>query len=120
MGLSLEETLQNALDVACRVTGADMGSIFLLDDERRITSSILARGGVPPPENLSRVMEDGLAGWAVRNRRIALVADTAEDPRWLELPDQPEECRSVLVAPITNGEGVPGVLTLQHGETGHF
>ncbi|NLF65762.1 MAG: GAF domain-containing protein [Chloroflexi bacterium] len=120
MGVSLEETLQNALDVACKVTGAEMGSIFLLDDERRITSSILARGGVPPPGNLDLVMEHGLAGWAVRNRSIAVVADTAQDARWLELPDQPEECRSVLVAPITSGGRVPGVLTLQHSEPGHF
>lgn len=120
MGLSLEETLRNALDVASRVTGAEKGSIFLLDDERRITSCILARGDGDAPSYVGRVMTEGLAGWAVRNRQVAVAADTDEDPRWLKLPEQPYPCRSVLVAPIVSGDSVPGVLSLQHGEPGHF
>jgi two-component system, NtrC family, sensor histidine kinase KinB len=119
-GLSLEETLQNALNVACDVTGAEQGSIFLLDAERRITSSILARGSQLADDAVGQVMEAGLAGWAVRNRRTVIVADTEDEPRWITLPDQPYVVRSALVAPIVSGEETPGVLTLQHSQPGHF
>ncbi len=119
-GLSLEATLRNALSVACNVTDAEQGSIFLLDAERRITASILARGGEAAGAAVGQVMEEGLAGWAVRNRQTVIVEDTEQEPRWLTLQDQPYVARSVLVAPIVSGETTPGVLTLQHSQPGHF
>ncbi|MDT8306083.1 MAG: GAF domain-containing protein [Anaerolineae bacterium] len=119
-GLSLEETLNNVLDVASNVTGAEQGSIFLLDDQLRITASILARVDQHDEPELGMVMEAGLAGWAVRHRQTVLVRDTEDEPRWLTLPDQPYTVRSALVAPIEDGERVPGVLTLQHSQPAHF
>lgn len=119
-GLSLEETLNNALDVASNVTGAEQGSIFLLDDNLRITASILARVDQHEESSLGMIMEEGLAGWAVRTRQTVLVTDTEKEPRWLTLPDQPYVVRSALVAPIVDGDQVPGVLTLQHSQPGHF
>jgi two-component system, NtrC family, sensor histidine kinase KinB len=119
-GLTLEATLRNALAVACDVTGAEQGSIFLLNAERRITASILARGGDAAGDTVGQVMEEGLAGWAVRNRQTVIIEDTEQEPRWLTLPDQPYTVRSVLVAPVVSGETTPGVLTLQHSQPGHF
>ena len=122
-GPSLQATLQNALDVATHLTGAEFGSLFLLDSGGRVTHSILARGTTAPGsrrEIVGKVMDKGLAGWVVRHRQAALVHDTMEDDRWLTLPDQPYQVRSVLVVPITSGSDVPGVLTLQHSDPYHF
>jgi len=122
-GPSLQATLQNALDVATDLTGAEFGSLFLLDSSGRVTHSILARGTTAPGNRrkiVGRVMDKGLAGWVVRHRTAALVHDTMEDDRWLTLPDQPYKVRSVLVVPITSGSDVPGVLTLQHSAPHHF
>lgn len=122
-GPSLQATLQNALDVATHLTGADYGSLFLLDSDGRVTHSILARGTTAPGSRrkiVGKVMDKGLAGWVVRHREAALVHDTMEDERWLTLPDQPYKVRSVLVVPITSGSDVPGVLTLQHSDPYHF
>ncbi|MDX1662743.1 MAG: histidine kinase N-terminal 7TM domain-containing protein [Candidatus Promineifilaceae bacterium] len=122
-GPSLQGTLQNALDVATALTEAQYGSLFLLDSSGRVTHSILARGSTAPATRrkiVGRVMDQGLAGWAVRRRQPALVHDTTEDDRWLTLPDQPYAARSVLVVPIVSGPEVPGVLTLQHAEPHHF
>lgn len=122
-GPSLQATLQNALDVATHLTGAEFGSLFLLDSSGRVTHSILARGTTAPGsrrEIVGKVMDKGLAGWVVRHGQSALVHDTVEDERWLTLPDQPYKVRSVLVVPITSGNDVPGVLTLQHSKPHHF
>jgi PAS domain S-box-containing protein len=122
-GSSLQATLQNALDVTTSLTGAEYGSLFLLDSGGRVTHSILARGATAPGSRrkiVGTVMDDGLAGWVVRNRKTVLLHDTLEDERWVTFPDQPYTARSVLVVPITSGDTVPGVLTLQHSQPGTF
>ena len=122
-GPTLQATLQNALDIATELTGAEYGSLFLLDSRNRVTESILARGKIPPGprrEIVGAVMDKGLAGWAVRHQEAALVHDTVQDERWVTLPDQPYAVRSVLVVPITSQSEVPGVLTLQHSQPNHF
>lgn len=120
---SLQATLQNALDVTTGLTGAEYGSLFLLDSGGRVTHSILARGKTAPGSRhkiVGTVMDKGLAGWVVRHRKPALLADTNDDDRWVTFPDQPYTARSVLVVPITSGADVPGVLTLQHSQSGYF
>lgn len=120
---SLEHTLQSALNMAAALTGADHGSMFLLDGTGAVTHSVLARGDVSPEKRrhlVGRVMKDGLAGWVVRHQRPALIADTSRDERWLELPDMPYQVRSALAMPIVSGSAVLGVLTLTHSQPNHF
>lgn len=120
---SLQATLQNALDVTAALTGAEYGSLFLLDSDGRVTHSILARGKTAPGSRtqiVGAVMNKGVAGWVLRHRRTALIHDTNEDDRWVTFEDQPYVARSVLVAPITSGSDVPGVLTLQHSQPAFF
>ncbi|HSM56164.1 MAG TPA: GAF domain-containing protein [Candidatus Sulfomarinibacteraceae bacterium] len=122
-GATLQATLQNALDVTTQLTGAEYGSLFLLDSHGRVTHGILARGKTPPGPRrkiVGTVMDKGLAGWVVRHRKPALIADTVEDDRWVTLPNQPYAVRSVLAVPITSRADVPGVLTLQHSQPHHF
>ncbi len=120
---TLEATLQNALDVAVKLTKAELGSLFVLDDNNTVTHSILSRGETPPLEQqelIGRVMDQGLAGWVFRHKEAALVFDTVDDKRWITFPDAPYIARSVLVVPILGGETVLGTLTLQHSAPHHF
>lgn len=122
-GATLQATLQNALDVTTHLTGAEYGSLFLLDSNGRVRHGILARGKTPlgsRREIVGTVMDKGLAGWVVRHRKPALIADTMVDERWVTLPNQPYAVRSVLAVPITSKADVPGVLTLQHSQPHHF
>lgn len=122
-GTSLQATLQNSLDVTKRLTAAEFASLFLLDSSGRVTHSILARGETAASsqrEIVGAVMDKGVAGWVVRHRKPALISDTREDERWVNFDDQPYSARSVLAVSITSGEGVPGVLTLQHSAPGFF
>ncbi|MEA3342372.1 MAG: histidine kinase N-terminal 7TM domain-containing protein [Chloroflexota bacterium] len=120
---SMEATLQNALNMSATLTGAENGSIFLLDGREVVTHCVLARDGVAPLQQhniVSSVMEEGLAGWVVRHRRPALVRDTLSDDRWLALSELPYTVRSAMAVPVVSGSAVLGVLTLMHPEPNHF
>ncbi len=120
---TLKATLRNALDVAVEITGAERSSLFLLDQNLRVTESILARGQVGQSEAdalVGQVMDKGLAGWVSSHRKPALIPDVRFDERWVTLPDQPYKAASVLSIPIQEQRRLLGILTLVHSETEHF
>lgn len=120
---ALDSTLQNALEVARALIGAERGSLFLLDEVGAVTYSLLAREKATPAQQqalVGTVMQAGLAGWVSRHREPALVADTARDSRWVDLPGAPYIARSALALPILSGTYKIGILTLTHPEAGHF
>lgn len=119
----LEATMKNAVEAARVLTGAERGSVFILDELGVVTYSILARDDVSSAERqklVGQVMDIGLAGWVARHRQAALVTNTEQDPRWFPLPNIPYVVRSALVVPIFSGLRKLGILTLTHPEVGHF
>ncbi|MGC9393643.1 MAG: GAF domain-containing protein [Anaerolineae bacterium] len=119
----LEATMRNALEAARVITGAERGSVFVLDELGVVTHSILARENVSSVERqevVGRVMDIGLAGWVARHHQAVVVDDTEQDPRWYPLPDLPYVVHSALVVPIFSGPRKLGILTLTHPEVGHF
>lgn len=119
----LEATMKNAVEAARIITGAERGSVFILDELGVVTHSILARDDVSNAERqklVGQVMDIGLAGWVARHRQAALVTDTEQDPRWFPLPNIPYVVRSALVVPVFSGPRKLGILTLTHPEVGHF
>jgi len=121
--LTLEATLQNALNAAMNLTDAEGGSLILLNHTGAATHCLFARRKEPPiqrPELVGQVLDKGMAGWVVRNRRAQLVNDTLHDDRWITLPSQTYLARSALSLPILSGENLSGVLTLTHPEPSHF
>ncbi len=120
--LSLEATLRNIMDVTVSLTGANLGSVILTDREGMISRSVLDAGHVRIVRRslTDLVMGEGLAGWVLRHRRVAIVDDAYRDERWLTLPDQQYEARSALGVPIELAEEVVGVLVLAHPEPHHF
>ena len=122
-GLSLEDTLQNALNVAAQLTGAERGSLFLLNGVQVVTHSLLTYRGVTPAERqdiVRRVMDRGLSGWVVRHREAVLIADTARDERWLASLGDGHPVASALGVPILSGSALVGVLTLSHSQPDQF
>jgi two-component system, NtrC family, sensor histidine kinase KinB len=120
---TLESTLQNALDVAAQLTGAEYGSLILLDRQENVTQSIIALGRVSLAQKgqmVNRVMTRGLAGWVAQKRESALIYDTMEDERWLPAADNSYTARSALAVPILSSATLLGVLTLTHSEPRRF
>ncbi len=116
---TLEATLQNTLNVASSLTGAEAGSLVLLDEAGAFSYSLMAQGGLGLDHSPDTV-EKGLAGWVMRNRQPALLPDVREDGRWLQLPGPSQQIRSALAVPIASGPILVGVLSLLHGSEGHF
>jgi sigma-B regulation protein RsbU (phosphoserine phosphatase) len=119
----LARLLQKTLEVSAELTGAEKGSLFLLDKKGAVTHGILTRAD-PTPEQRSKIIgqvfDEGLAGWVRRNRKVGLIADTREDDRWINLPNQPYTVGSALGVPVLRGDKLMGIITLLHDQPGHF
>lgn len=121
--LMLKSMLIEIVKTSNQLTEAEESSIFLLDAEGNVWESILARGATIREKKqnvIETVLDRGLAGWVFRERRVGVIPDTANDDRWLTLPSQPYEVRSVLCLPILKGKETIGILTLMHSQPEHF
>lgn len=121
--LSLPETLQNVMDIAMELTRAKEAGLFLVDLNGVVSYSLFSshiNAVYHDQRYIGLIMDQGLAGWVLRHKKMALVLDTEHDDRWLDLPGDNVIHRSALVIPILNG-GVPvGILTLTHPVPHHF
>jgi sigma-B regulation protein RsbU (phosphoserine phosphatase) len=115
--------LRKTVEISTGLTGADHGSLILLDSDGGVTDSILARGDISAELRsvlIESAFKKGLAGWVRRHRKTGVVHDTRKDDRWLTLPDQPYRARSAIALPIISGEVLLGILTLKHSAPYHF
>jgi sigma-B regulation protein RsbU (phosphoserine phosphatase) len=115
--------LRKTIEISLALTGAEHGSLILLDSDGGVTDSILSRGNIaaePASVLIESAFKKGLAGWVKQHRKIGLVHDTKKDDRWLTFPDQPYAVRSALALPIISGEVLLGILTLKHSTPYHF
>ncbi|MFL5806002.1 MAG: GAF domain-containing protein [Roseiflexaceae bacterium] len=120
--LSLDEILREVLAAAAALTASQHGTVLLLDEtgERATHRVALDSGNMAPLELVAKpIMRQGLAGWAVRERRAALVRDTEDDSRWLPGPGL-GDVRSALVAPLLCADRALGVITLAHDLPGRY
>jgi sigma-B regulation protein RsbU (phosphoserine phosphatase) len=122
-GEVLKAALQTTLDVATDQTASEKGSLFLLEPSGKVADAILSQQKLTAEQRrnlIGKVLDEGLAGWVIRNRQLGLIVDTEEDDRWLTLPNQPYVVRSALAVPIIRGEELLGIITLLHSQPGHF
>jgi sigma-B regulation protein RsbU (phosphoserine phosphatase) len=119
----LARLLQKTLEVSAELTGAEKGSLFLVDENGAVTDSILTRADTTSEQRskiIGQVFDEGLAGWVRRNRKIGLIVDTSDDKRWVSLPNQPYTVGSALAVPVLRGDNLLGIITLLHDKPGHF
>lgn len=118
----LYDILACAVSTAAQITSASHATLLLLEPggEQVRYRVALASGNLAPLELVARpMMQKGMAGWVARERRAAIVPDTANEPRWLPGPGS-GDLRSALVAPLLAAGQVLGVITLGHEAAGHF
>jgi len=119
----LKVSMQKTLEVTARLSGAKMGSLFLLNQEGVVTDSLLTRGEVSPNKRLElvgSVIDKGLAGWVRAHLEVGVIKDTQKDARWLSLPEEPYVVRSALAVPIIKHKSLFGIVTLMHPFPHHF
>jgi len=130
MSLDLDRVLNRALALVNEAVGTRRSSILLVDQEgdRLIHRAAMGRGDAerlaPGGQPTRFRRHEGLAGWVIRNRMPAIVADIRADDRWLELPSPehltPRAYRSALAVPLIAGDDALGALLLLHPDAGYF
>lgn len=120
-----EQSLGYMLQIALCSTGASSGTLILLDQKGNVIAGATVREGQvsnPPMEQLAEISQHGLAGWVIKNRKPALVSNTAEDERWLRRPWEvdPTRSRSAVSVPISINDRVLGSITLVHPKGEEF
>lgn len=119
----LNDVMEEVMRLSASAVGADRASLFLhngntVDWNHIFTARSL--DGADSVRVVSTVFDEGLAGWVVRNRQAAVVADTQTDDRWHIFPEDPNSVRSAICVPLMDRDEVVAVLTVHHGTTNHF
>jgi PAS domain S-box-containing protein len=119
----LDTVLRRLIELSARTVSATDGSIILYDDQQirwQFVLSLKEDELEKTNEVVDRIHRCGLAGWVMRNRQIALVDDTRNDPRWEPIPNELEAARSALCLPLIYQDKVIAVITLVHDQPEHF
>lgn len=106
-----EAVLSRALREVMQVTGAEAGSIMLLQPDGE-TLAIESAKGLPPgvAENTRIRLGEGIAGWVAQHRRPLVLVDAQDDAFGQELERQ--GIRSALSVPLVCKGEVIGVLNV--------
>lgn len=120
----LEHVLSEILRIMIDVFEAKKGSIILIDRDGSPYRRFILQRHLPPETSritVGQVMQNGLAGWCVREKRGAAVADVSQDERWLIFVDEEHvDVHSAMCVPLLFENEVQGVMTLVSNVTGHF
>ena len=124
--LDLDRALNRTLSLLNDATGAEQGTIMLLNPEdyllhyRAGYGYLSDRADVSNSRGFTLKVGEGLAGWVVQNREAVLVEDLHKDPRWVRSNNAGQDHRSSIVAPLLVGEDVIGVLMIFHRDLKFF
>ncbi len=124
--LDLSTLLRRIMFLSLKAVKGISGSIIVMDEHGvPVDSAIIHAGQVfdETTRQLRATLEQGLAGWVVRNEKAALVSDTSKDDRWLKRPDDDLDQtgpKSSVSAPVMLRDKLVGVMTLTHPTPGYF
>ncbi|MEW6717682.1 MAG: GAF domain-containing protein [Chloroflexota bacterium] len=124
--LDLHALLQRILLLSLEAVNGISGSIIVLDAQGKPVEAAMAFGDQVyehTTDQLRTTLENGLAGWVVKNKKAVLIPDTSKDKRWLRLADDSEKRRgakSAVSSPLISQERLVGVITLVHSKPNTF
>jgi sigma-B regulation protein RsbU (phosphoserine phosphatase) len=119
--LDLAELLNIILQLTMRHTGAERGTVFLMDHEKNEIWSLVGIG--LDQHEIRLPVSRGIAGWVAQNGEVVNLADAYTDPRFESEVDVRLgfRTRSLLCLPIRNKDGeTTGVLQLLNKKSGPF
>lgn len=114
----LAKSLERVTEMALELLPADHASVRLDEaGELRVKArSGVGAGGVPPRFRRG----EGVLGWVAETGCTVRLGDARHDPRYLDVPDNPVPCGSMLGVPIHCEGDTAGVLTLCAAQTDAF
>jgi two-component system, NtrC family, sensor histidine kinase KinB len=124
--LDLHTVLTRVLFLSTQSVQAERGSVIVMDEHQKpVDAAIVYEGRLTPHtvDQLKSTLEQGLAGWVVRNQEAVLVQDTSKEVRWLRRPDDDIDrsgAKSSICVPITMRDELVGVMTMVHATPNSF
>ena len=119
--LDLAELINIILQIATRQTGADRGTVFLVDRARDEIWSLVGLG--LEQQEIRLPASKGIAGWVASHGETVNLSDAYQDPRFEPDVDRRfgYHTRGLLSLPIHNKDGeIIGVLQLLNKRAGEF
>ncbi|MHB0965926.1 MAG: glycosyltransferase [Bellilinea sp.] len=122
-GYSLNELMTQVLHLSLQAMNAVSGSLLILDENGQVADVCMVYGDKKvsaSEKNVSELLDQGVAGWVLRNRKLALIANTNEDPRWLPRTWEQDMPRSAVAVPVALQDCRLGILTLVRSQEHQF
>ena len=122
-GYSLNELMTQVLHLSLQAMNAVSGSLLILDENGQVADVCMVYGDKKvsaSEKNVSELLDQGVAGWVLRNRKLALIANTNEDPRWLPRTWEQDMPRSAVAVPVALNDCRLGILTLVRSQENQF
>jgi len=119
----LDSVLHKVIELVSRAVKASRASLFLLEGKQLDWEYIFTKRNLDKDKSVrvvSKVLDEGFAGWVSRNQRGDIIHDTEADDRWLVFDDDDVPTRSVICVPFIYEESVIAIVTLEHEEPKHF
>lgn len=113
--------LEKIMDVSLKITGADGGSLVLLEGDK-LVFKIVKGSGLSSLMGFTIPKSVGIIGWVIDNGSVVRVDDAKKDSRFYPEIDEVTgyETRSVLCVPLRLSSGVIGALEFVSKEYGAF
>lgn len=121
--VELDKVLNKVIRLIAGAVGASKSSLFLSQDGSIDWEHLFTMRNLTSDESVkvvTRVLDEGFAGWVTRHKRGDIIEDVTKDERWIVFPDDPPSNRSALCVPFLDGDEVLAVVTLVHEEVGYF
>lgn len=113
--------LEKILDSSLLITGADGGSLFLIEGDM-LVFKIVRGSKVEKLTGVSIPRSQGIVGWVADNGEVLRIDNVKEDSRFSPQTDNITgyETRSILCAPLKLSSGVIGALEIVNKKNGSF
>jgi len=111
--LDHEEVSRRAMEAATELMKAEVGSLLLIDEEKRQLYFEVALGDKEETvKKISLNMGEGIAGWVAKTGRPLIVNAPGKDPRFFRGVDERTafRTRNIICVPVKVKEKVIGVL----------
>lgn len=124
--LDLNLLLQRIVLNSMQHVGAERATLIVVDAAQRPQQAAIFYNNQLQDytlEQLQSLLDQGLAGWVMRNRQPALLPDTSQDERWLARPYEITDrtaAKSAVCVPLIISDQLVGVLTIIHSQPGSF
>lgn len=120
---NLELVVLRAVESACRLTGAETGSLMLLDgDNRDLCFEVVLGQQNGALQQLRIPKGHGIGGWVIEHNTPIIVQDVQSDARFYRVADESSSfvTRSMIAVPLHVKGRVIGVLQSINKQSGTF